>query len=179
MCWVIWAVGLTVSSSRSPPSRVLRNVCLLPPLLGRDPLAGGACVLGVVVDSHPVQGLALLCLMIVEQMDRKQNEGREMYFLKWQDYFIPFFIHTHAFIEHLLCRCCIDNGATETDKVLVWAHRRNSFTLFYHSIQRGKTAALQQVGSLMYPIKFPGVSSFHAPNYLTCSKQTSLFMFNR
>lgn len=136
MCWVIWALGLTVSSSRSPPSRVLRNVCLLPPLLGRDPLAGGACVLGVVVDSHPVQGLALLCLMIVEQMDRKQNEGREMYFLKWQDYFIPFFIHTHAFIEHLLCRCCIDNGATETDKVFLFGLIGETHLLFSTTLYR-------------------------------------------
>lgn len=53
-CWVIWALGLTVSSSRSPPAQVIRNVCLLLPLLGNDPLDGEACVLGVTVDTHLV-----------------------------------------------------------------------------------------------------------------------------
>ena len=86
-----------------------------------------------------------------------------------------------TFTKYLLCVSGrIDSGATKTCEIfLILAHRRNSFILFYSSIQRGKTTAIQQAGSLMYPTRFPGVSSFQAPNYLTCSKQKSLFMYAR
>lgn len=146
------------------------------PSWGQDPCLRCYCV----PPSSTGTDTALLNVCWTNGLFKKKNKWRCI-FWSWQDYFISFFIHMHIFTKQLLCVSgSRGSGATKTCEVfLILAHWRNSFILFYSFIQRGKTTALQQAGSLMYPTKFPGVSSFQAPNDLTHSKQKSLFMYSR